>query len=165
MSGKVRFGGKGKGKGGKGRRSVLGTGILLAVAGVMLLVQGTTDYTDHTERAEATVVERDVDITYDDDGDRTGEDVTVYVDYRAEGADHRRVDLEGLGSDSFHEGDTLTVAYAPGEPGHVVTTQSTDEDAYAFAFYLGLPIVAAGLGVTALGVVLRLRKSGRVKAA
>ncbi|GAA4930155.1 hypothetical protein GCM10023224_07240 [Streptomonospora halophila] len=155
MGGKMRFGSKRK----RRRQSVLGIGGALAIVGAAFLLQGMTDYTDHTARAEATVVERDVDVDYDDDGDRR-EDVTVYVDYAAAGAPQSRVELRGLGSDDFHEGETLTVAYAPGEPGHAVTPRSTEKGAYAFGFYLGVPILLLGLGTTAVGVLVLVRKGG-----
>lgn len=141
------------------RQTVFVIGLVLLVFGVMLLYMGTTDYTDHTERADATVVEREVDYTYDD-GDRRKKDVDVYVDFAAGGAEHHRVELEGIDSASFDEGDTLTVAYAPGEPGHAVTVQSTEKGAYVIGFYLGIPVVLAGAAVTVVAIVLLLRKKG-----
>ncbi|RNL86913.1 DUF3592 domain-containing protein [Halostreptopolyspora alba] len=130
---------------------VLVWGFVILIMGIVGTVIGMTDYTDHTETTEATVSERDVEVNYDDDGDRTGEDVTIYVDYTAEGSDYTGVVLNGLNTDDYQEGRDLTVAYAPDEPGHVVTPESTEEGAYDFALHMGLVGIAVGLVMTAAG--------------
>jgi len=43
--------------------------------------------------------------------------------------------------------------------------QSTEEGAYDVGFYLGIPVVLAGAAVTAVAIVLRLRKKGRRRGA
>ncbi|WP_170181518.1 DUF3592 domain-containing protein [Haloactinospora alba] len=139
--------------------SVLGVGLIVLLVGCVALFVGMTDYTDHTERVEATVEERDVDIERDSDGDRVGKDITVYVDYTVEQESYRDMQLYGLGTDDYHEGESLTVAYAPDEPEHVVTPRSTEPGAYDLAWYAGLVVVVVGVVITAVGgVMMRLRK-------
>ncbi len=140
--------------------TVVLTGVLVLVGGIVGVVVGMTDYTDHTERAEATVSNRVVDYDYED-GERQKEDVTIYVDYTVEGTNHNGVVLEGLDSDDFQEGQDLTVAYASGDPAHVVTPQSTEEGAYDFALYLGIATLVVGLIVLVTGGALMIVKKQR----
>ncbi|GAA4930163.1 hypothetical protein GCM10023224_07250 [Streptomonospora halophila] len=137
-------------------------GAIPAVGGGLQIFQGTTDYSDHTARAEATVVEREVAVSASGPGEPAVEEITVYVDYRAEGAEHDRVELAGLGADAYQEGDRLTVAYAPGEPGHAATPRSTGAWAYSWRLLLGAASVLAGLGAVAAGAVL-LRGASRTE--
>ncbi|MBB4931676.1 hypothetical protein F4561_002496 [Lipingzhangella halophila] len=144
--------------------TVLTWGIIIFIAGVIGVIVGMTDYTDHTETVEADVSERQVEVNYDDDGDRTGEDITIYVDYSAEGTDYTSVVLNGLNTDGYQEGQDLTVAYAPDDPGHVVTPESTEEGAYDFALYLGIVGIGVSVFVIAGGAgLLYLKKRGRLR--
>lgn len=138
--------------------SVLVFGLLVLLTGGVALFVGMTDYTDHTERVEATVGERDVDIERDSDGDRVGKDITVYVDYTVGQESYQDMQLYGLNTDNYREGESLTVAYAPDDPEHVVTPRSTEPGAYDFAWYVGLVAIVVGVVITAVGGVLKLRK-------
>ncbi|MDA2804985.1 DUF3592 domain-containing protein [Nocardiopsis suaedae] len=138
-------------------------GVALLIVGVRQVAVGTTDYTDHTGRAEAVVSERLVERA--DFDDRREQEITVFVAYTAEGEDFTRVELEGLNSDDPWEGDELTVAYAPGEPGHVVTVPSTEEGAHAMSLYGGIAALALSVLLSGAGAALGYRhfrrRSGR----
>lgn len=136
-------------------RSLLLFGSMALLIGAISLLIGFTDYTDHTERADATVVERDVEVTRDSDGDKRTE-TTIYVSYTAEGTEFAHIELAGFGATDFHEDDTLPVAFAPGAPDHVVTPQSAEEGAYDLALYGGVAIMISGAAALAAAGMLRL---------
>lgn len=135
-------------------------GLVCGVMAVIMTLVGMTDHTDHTERAPAVVSERQVE--YDDDGDDRGEveDVTIFVDYSAEGQDFTHVRLQGMNADDFQEGQELDVAYAPGAPEHVVTPQSTEDGAYDVFLYVGIGLFVLTLVLVAVsGLIFFLRRS------
>lgn len=130
-------------------------GVVALGMGVFQVVVGMSDYTDHTERADAVVSERHVEVDYDNG--QSSEDVTVFVDYDAEGEAFTRVELEGLNPDDHYEGEELPVAYAPGEPDHVVTVQSTEEGAFDVFFYIGIAALVLSVPLLAVGARLTVR--------
>ncbi|MDA2812767.1 DUF3592 domain-containing protein [Nocardiopsis sp. RSe5-2] len=135
-------------------------GLVLLILGVVMSIVGTTDYTDHTERADAVVSERLVEVTYEDEErepDERREEITVFVDYTAEGQDLERVELQGLDADDHYEGQELAVAYAPGEPGHVVTVPSTEEGAYDVFLYIGIAALVLSVPLLVTGVLLTVK--------
>ncbi|WP_017557507.1 DUF3592 domain-containing protein [Nocardiopsis baichengensis] len=143
--------------------AMLVIGFVLLIISTVMLVLGMSDYTDHTERADAVVSERRVEVTYTgNDRDRKDrrEEITVYVDYTAEDQDFTHVELMGLDNDDFQEGQRLTVAYAPGEAGDVVTVESTEEGAFDVFLYIGIAgaVLTAVLIPTGIVVIARQRK-------
>ncbi|MDA2804986.1 DUF3592 domain-containing protein [Nocardiopsis suaedae] len=139
-------------------------GIIALILGAVMLIVGTTDYTDHTERADAVVSERLVEVTYEDEErepDERREEITVFVDYTAEGQDLTRVELQGLNADDHYEGQELAVAYAPGEPGHVVTVPSTEEGAYDVFLYIGIAALVLSVPLLGAGALLIVKQVKR----
>lgn len=138
-------------------------GVVALIMGAVQVVVGMADYTDHTGRADAVVSERLVEVDRDDD--RRREDITVFVDYEAEGERFTRIELRGLNPDDHYEGDELPVAYAPGEPGHVVTVESTEEGAFDVFLYIGTTALVLSVPLLVTGVLLSARhyrrRSGR----
>ncbi|KIH99492.1 hypothetical protein LP52_07450 [Streptomonospora alba] len=131
--------------------------ILLIIGGVFLAV-GQADYSDYTGRAEALVSAREQTTETRGTGDnkRTQTDIDVFVDYEAEGREFTSVKLNGLNPSSYNEGDELTVAYDPADPGDPVTAQSTEEGAFDLFLWLAVGMLAAGgIGaLTALALVV-----------
>lgn len=136
-------------------------GFVALIIGTVMLVLGMSDYTDHTERADAVVSERRVEVTYTgNDRDRKDrrEEITVYVDYTAEDQDFTRVELTGLNTDDLQEGQRLPVAYAPGEAEDVVTVESTEEGAFDVFLSIGIAGVVLTAVLLPTGIVLIARK-------
>ncbi|MFC7328804.1 DUF3592 domain-containing protein [Marinactinospora rubrisoli] len=137
------------------RTFVLGGSVILH--GVIFLALGLQNYTDHTERVQATVVDREIRTS----GRGGSPTTTVWVSYRAEGAEFPRVELDGVETADLYVDDEVTVAYAPEEPEHVVTLASTERGVYAVWVYLGIGLLVAGAAITAGGVgYVRRRRRG-----
>ncbi|MDT0303069.1 DUF3592 domain-containing protein [Streptomonospora wellingtoniae] len=129
--------------------------VFLIIGGIFTLI-AQADYSAHTGRAEAVVSEVEVerDDIGTDDNDDNDVDITVYVDYRAEGGEYNRVPLSGLNPDDHAEGERLTVAYDPADPGNPVTVESTEEGAFDVFLWLGIGMLAAGGLAGLVGLVL-----------
>ncbi|GAA1772019.1 hypothetical protein GCM10009834_32890 [Streptomonospora arabica] len=131
--------------------------VLLIIGGIFTLV-AQADYSGHTGRAEAVVstveVERDTVGSGDDGQGSDDVDITVYVDYSAEGVEYSDVKLNGLNPDDHAEGERLTVAYDPAAPGDPVTVESTEEGAFDVFLWLGVGMLAAGGLAGLVGLVL-----------
>ncbi|GAA3731664.1 hypothetical protein HDA32_000478 [Spinactinospora alkalitolerans] len=119
-------------------------GLILLILGVVFTLVGGLDYTDHTGRADAVVVDRVETTSRDSDGD-LDTDVDVYVSYEAEGRTHEHVALNGLNPSDHHEGEELTVAYHPDDPGDPVTAASTESGAFDLFGYIGVPMIVAAV--------------------
>ncbi|PSK99901.1 uncharacterized protein DUF3592 [Murinocardiopsis flavida] len=156
----------------RGGGRILGVLVLAGFAFVLTLIGGifsfvgTLDYREYTGRADATVVERRVESDTDTGTSRQRRDddvdITVYVDYQAEGRTFEHVTLNGLNPDDHQEGDRVQVAYPPGEPGEIVTVASTEEGAFRIFGYIGVPLLVLGLALAgaAVFVLVRRRRSG-----
>lgn len=111
------------------------------------------DYSDRTERADAVVSDRSRQ--YDQKCDCR--ETVLYVDYTADGHGYEGVKLEDGGAGN-REGDTVTVAYPPGEPMKVVTADMTEEGPYDFMLYPGAATLAASGAFFTTAVVKARRK-------
>ncbi|TDQ49998.1 DUF3592 domain-containing protein [Actinorugispora endophytica] len=150
---RISFGG-----GGNPGGFVLGVfGLVLLVLGVVFTLVGGSDYSDHTGRAEAVVVEREVDTRRSSDG-RSRSDVDVYVSYEVEGTRFEHVSLSGLDPSDHDEGERLTVAYHPDSPESPVTVGSTEPGAFDIFRYIGIAAGVAGLACLGGAAALFLRK-------
>ncbi|MBC6460624.1 DUF3592 domain-containing protein [Actinomadura sp. HBU206391] len=146
---------------GKRRRPVSPSRLIVigasaVVLACMLLYESPTGYSDYTERAHATVVDRVTSPRKHPAPDH----VTVFVTYQAEGQEHRRVQLGGIAAGAYDEGDNLTVAYAPGRPSPVITLSSTRRRVHRMQFSAGLALLVVGAGSAARGLT-RLRHRSR----
>ncbi|MEY9213908.1 DUF3592 domain-containing protein [Thermobifida halotolerans] len=137
-----------------------GFGAVLLLLGVIFVLIGNADYTDHTGRAEAVVVERDVDHRKTSTGSSSS-DVDVYVSYRTEdGTQIEHAPLSGLNPSDYDEGERLQVAYHPDRPGAPVTAQSTEPGAFLIFRYLGIAAAVVGAALAAgAGILLWRRRS------
>ncbi|MDA0567376.1 DUF3592 domain-containing protein [Streptomonospora sp. S1-112] len=136
-----------------------GFALILLVIGIIFFFVSRADYSDHTGRAEAVV--SDVVVTDDTDtgprrpgesGSGGSDDIDVYVDYTAEGQQFTRAELSGLNPSDYSEGETLTVAYDPADPGDPVTAASTEPGAFRVFGYIGMGLLAGG-AVAAIGAI------------
>ena len=143
-------------------RTLLISGVLVMFVGGGILAEGFTDYTDHTARTPATVVDVDTTVTRSGTtGSRQEKVDAVYVAYWAEGRRYFDVKLEGIGSTEPSWGETIKVAYAPGKPGHVVTPESTKQGAYDASLYIGSALMPVGGAIIVLGIVRRRRTTNQ----
>lgn len=134
-----------------------GAGVVLLLLGVVFVLVGGADYTDYTGRADAVVVERDVDHRRSPNGNRRSE-VDVYVSYRTEdGTQVEHAELGGLNPSEHEEGERLQIAYHPDRPGDPVTVRSTEEGAFHVFRVLGAVLAAVGAGLVVWAAVPFLR--------
>ncbi|PRX95771.1 DUF3592 domain-containing protein [Allonocardiopsis opalescens] len=137
---------------------------ILLVMGVIFTAVGGIDYTSYTGRAEAVVVEVITERNTVGSGSdrRSRVDTDTYVGYTAEGQEFGRVLLNGLNPDSYAEGQSLTVAYDPANPGSPVTVASTEPGAMDTFRWVGIALLVAGGVVAVVAVVLIVKLvSGR----
>jgi len=137
--------------------------LVLLILGIVFTVLGFQDYSGHSGRAEAVVTDVVREVHQDSDDRRERVDIDVYVSYRVDGTDYTDVRLNGLNTDEHGEGESLTVAYAPEDPGAPVTVQSTEEGSMDVFRYVGIGLLALAVatGAGAVAVLVRAVRAAR----
>ncbi|MDF2968906.1 MAG: hypothetical protein K0Q93_2684 [Nocardioidaceae bacterium] len=136
-------------------------GSIFAVVGLILgtvfVLVGSQDYSSYTARADATVVEVDVDISRNSSGEPTTR--TSYdVEFVADGRTVRVDDIGGVRYGDYAAGEVVVVAFPPGQPRDAVWATTVEGGQRVMRYVgLGIGLLFGGLGAVILMLGLRRR--------
>ena len=136
-------------------------GSIFAVVGLILgtvfVLVGSQDYSSYTARADATVVEVDVDVSRNSSGEPTTR--TSYdVEFVADGRTVRVDDIGGVRYDDYVAGEVVVVAFPPGQPQDAVWATTVEGGQRVMRYVgVGVGLLFGGLGAVILVLALRRR--------
>ncbi|QAY60686.1 DUF3592 domain-containing protein [Microbacterium protaetiae] len=139
--------------------------LIAGLIGGVLIALSQVDYTGYTERTTATVT----DIVTKTGGGTGHHGVTThtyYLDFEADGQTFTHERLQGVTTGTVQIGDTIELAYPPGQPHKAVTVDTTHASTSLFELLFGIGLLVLGAGglLAALLWAVRSHRKKRLSA-